>query len=98
MEVVGEPGAALQADLRGVINVCNPERWARADIALALADAMALQRSSVKVISLYDIAAMKGRPLDTSMRISRLEREVHPLFTALREDSGRMAALWRRPA
>jgi dTDP-4-dehydrorhamnose reductase len=84
--------------LRGVINVCNPERWARADIALALAESMATERSLVKVISLYDIPAMRGRPLDTSMHTSRLTREIGARFTPLREDVARLAQLWRKPA
>jgi dTDP-4-dehydrorhamnose reductase len=94
-ELVSAIGAIQEKGLRGVINVCNPVRWARADIAMALAEAIGVERSLVKPISLYDIPAMKGRPLDTSMRTSRLTREVSARFTPLREDIARVARLWR---
>lgn len=79
----------------GVVNTCNPERWSRYDIAFALASAMQADRSLVKPISLYDIPAMAGRPLDTSMSSSRLSRDLQPRFTPLREHIERVAALWR---
>lgn len=84
--------------LQGIVNVCNPERWSRCDIALALANAMHADRSLVKPISLYDIPAMAGRPLDTSMKSSRLASALQPRFVPLGDDIGRVAALWRSPA
>lgn len=95
-ELVTTVQAIQDKGLRGVLNVCNPERWGRADMALALAEEMAVPRSLVNAISLYDIPAMRGRPLDTSMRPSRLTKEVGARFTPLREDIRRVAQLWRR--
>lgn len=84
--------------LQGIVNVCSPERWSRCDIALALASAMQTDRSLVKPISLYDIPAMGGRPLDTSMKSSRLGRALQPRFVSLSDDIERVAALWKAPA
>src|SRR6266850_1077079 len=94
-ELVTTVQAVQDRGLRGVVNVCNPERWARADMALALAEEMMVPRSLVKAIALYDIPAMRGRPLDTSMRTSRLAKEVGARFTPLRQDIRRVAQLWR---
>jgi dTDP-4-dehydrorhamnose reductase len=80
--------------MQGIVNACSPERWSRSDIALALADALRVDRSLVKPISLYDIPAMAGRPLDTSMKSSRLADMLRPTFVALGDDIGRVAALW----
>lgn len=81
--------------LGGVINVCNPEGWSRADIATELAREMGAPPELVRRISLDDIPVMQGRPLDTSMRSSRLAREPHVRFRPLRADIARMAAAWR---
>ena len=87
---------AIQAKkLRGTCNACNPERWSRLDIALSLAVAMGADRSLVKPIALHDLAAMAGRPLDTSMSIPRLSREVQPRFVPLREHFAAVARLRR---
>ncbi len=84
--------------LQGIVNACNPERWSRFDIALALAKAMQAERSLVKPISLYDIPAMAGRPLDTSMKSSRLASALQPRFVPLGDDIERVAALWKAQA
>lgn len=84
--------------LQGVINTCNPERWSRYDIAFALAKAMQTDHSLVQSVSLHDIAAMTGRPLDTSMRSSRLASGLQPRFVPLGDDIRRVAALWASPA
>lgn len=84
--------------LQGVVNTCNPERWSRCDIMLALAHAMHADRSLVKPVSLYDIPAMVGRPLDTSMKSSRLERALQTRFVPLSDDIQRVAALWKSPS
>jgi dTDP-4-dehydrorhamnose reductase len=88
---------AVQAKgLRGIVNACNPEGWSRADIAFAMAEGLNADRSLVKPISLHDLPAMVGRPLDTRMRSSRLQREVRPTFTPLRDDILRVATSWKR--
>ena len=87
----------LQAQLAricGHLNVCNPERWSRAEVALALAAAMGVNTALARQISLYDIPAMVGRPLDTSMACSRLIREVKPTFTPLKDNILKVAANW----
>lgn len=83
--------------LQGIVNACNPERWSRYDIASALANAMQVDSSLVKSISLHDITAMAGRPLNTSMKSSRLANELQPRFVSLSSDIERVAALWKGP-
>ncbi len=90
--------ALQQKRLRGVLNLCNPERWSRFDIAAAMARAMRVDSTLVERIALYDLAAMAGRPLDTSMRISRLERELAPRFAPILADIEATARLWRGTA
>jgi dTDP-4-dehydrorhamnose reductase len=95
---VGDLVRAVQAiqarGLRGTMNVCSPERWSRAGIAQALAKAMGVDGSLVEPISLYDIPAMAGRPLDTSMICSRLIREVGATFQPLETFLPQIAANW----
>ena len=86
---------AIQArDLRGVMNVGNPMRRLRADVALALAETMQADPSLVEVISLYDIPAMAGRPLDTSMACGRLCKDSPLAFTPIAECMTVVAANW----
>jgi dTDP-4-dehydrorhamnose reductase len=74
---------AVQAKkLRGTCNACNPERWSRLDIALGLADAMGADWSLVKPITLRDLTAMAGRPLDTSIDPALVARSAAALRAA----------------
>jgi dTDP-4-dehydrorhamnose reductase len=81
----------------GTVNLCNPERWTRYDVAFALAQAMQVDHSLVRSISLHDIPGMAGRPLDTSMMSSRLARELQPHFTPLQRHIDCTARLWSEP-
>ncbi len=81
--------------LKGVMNVAHPRRWSRAEVAIAMREALAADPALVEVISLYDIPAMAGRPLDTSMACSRLMREVGPSFQSLETFIEVVAAHWR---
>jgi dTDP-4-dehydrorhamnose reductase len=80
--------------LKGVMNVAHPRKWSRADVAIAMAKALPANPALVEVISLYDIPAMAGRPLDTSMACSRLMREVGPSFQPLETFIAHVAANW----
>ena len=44
------------------MNVAHPQRWSRAEVALAMAKALPADPDLVEVISLYDIPAMAGGP------------------------------------
>jgi dTDP-4-dehydrorhamnose reductase len=91
---------AIQArSLHGVLNVCSPERWSRYEIGVALAAAMNLSADRlVKRVNLDDIPTMKGRPLNTSMVCSRLQKETTCSFTPLRASIDHVAANWRPAA
>lgn len=91
--------AAQDAGASGVVNLCNPRRWTRYDIAAALAKAMGAAPALVEPISLHDIPALAGRPLDTSMKCSRLSALVPCLrFAPLEDDIRRVAAAWGAPS
>lgn len=81
--------------LSGTMNVCSPETWSRYDVAVAMAKAIEADSSLVKSISLYDIPSMAGRPLDTSMKCSRLSKELGALFTPLSEHIDRVGLNWK---
>ena len=89
--------AVQDAGAAGIVNLCNPERRARFDIAAKLAAAMAADPSLAQGVSLHDIPAMAGRPLDTSMKCSRLSALVPDArFTPLEDDIRRVAVNWAR--
>jgi len=74
----------IQAEnLTGYMNVCSPEKWSRYNMFTQLAKHMGKDLSLVKNINLYDLAEMKGRPLDTSMICSRLIQETETRFISL---------------
>jgi dTDP-4-dehydrorhamnose reductase len=88
---------AVQArELNGVMNFSSPEIWSRHRIAAELARAMGADAGLVKKISLYDFPSMAGRPLNTSMACSRLQKETDVSFTPLQECIKRTAAHWSR--
>ncbi len=81
-------------ETRRVMNVCCCESWSRYEIARALADAMPVNAARIKKISLHELPAMKGRPLNTSMQCSRLENAPAMVFTSLHDSIKRVAAHW----
>jgi dTDP-4-dehydrorhamnose reductase len=88
---------AVQArSLRGVLNVCSPERWSRYDIALGLASAMQVSPGQITPISLHELPGMSAWPLDTSMTCTRLAKEVGVQFTPLSDALLRVAAYWQQ--
>ena len=72
-------------DLKGYINLCVPEIWSRFDMFYLLAQLINQDIHLVKKIKLYDIAEMKGRPLNTSMTCKRLNQEVETRFVPLKD-------------
>lgn len=89
--------AIQQRGLRGVMNLCGPEACSRFDLARSLAEAMGIDPGKVKRISLHDLPSMAGRPLNTSLRCSRLAQHPDISFLSPWEAVRRMAAVWRRP-
>ena len=86
---------AIQSrDLRGVLNVCNPESCSRHSIARSLAGALRVDSTLVESIGLHDIPAMAGRPLNTSMKCSRLSREAGASFQPLQASVEIVAKNW----
>ena len=67
------------------MNVCSPEVWSRYQINKKLAMLMNKDQALVNEINLYDIPEMRGRPLNTSMICSRLEKEVETEFFPLED-------------
>lgn len=97
-DVVSALFAVQAAGMRGHLNLCSPERWSRAEIALALARAMGVDTALARQIALYDLPSMAGRPLDTSMLSSRLKKSTAATFVPLSESIAAVAGNWRRPA
>lgn len=75
-----------QLGKRGLFNVCSPERWSRLAIAEQVAEIMGVCSRLIEPISLYEIPSMVGRPLDTSMRCSRLRNETKIMFSPLQNN------------
>jgi len=96
---VGDIVRAVQAiqarGLRGTFNVCNPEPSSRHQIAQALAPALGADPALIEPIRLHDIPAMAGRPLNTTMRCSRFQREVRLPFQPLSDAIAAVARNWR---
>lgn len=87
---------AVQASgANGLLNLCAPEYWSRYKMATALAGAMGADPGLVRKIRLYDLPGMAGRPRDTSMACSRLQKEVAPAFLPLQDCIERVAAHYR---
>jgi dTDP-4-dehydrorhamnose reductase len=97
---VGDLVGAIQAiqarGLKGLLNVCSPEACPRHTVARLLAAAMRVDSALVESIGLHDIPAMANRPLDTSMKCSRLNREVGVSFRPLQASVRAVAENWTR--
>ena len=50
---------------------------------------------SKKLDKLYDIAEMKGRPLNTSMVCNRLKQETQSTFISLKDALGKIASNYK---
>ncbi|MCX5662592.1 MAG: SDR family oxidoreductase [Planctomycetota bacterium] len=87
--------AIQEKGLRGVVNVCSPEAWSRYDVAAGMAKELGLDPARINAIKLHSLAAMAGRPLNTSMKCSRLAAASKPAFTPLRDQMRRVAANWK---
>jgi dTDP-4-dehydrorhamnose reductase len=81
--------------LCGLVNLCSPEVWSRHEIALAMCSGLSANRELVTAINLHDIAAMAGRPLNTSMRCSPQLVEAGFQFTPLMRCFERVIANYR---
>lgn len=86
--------ATQQRGLKGVLNMCNPESCSRYFVAQGMAQALHIDSTFVKPIKLHDIPEMAGRPLNTSMKCSRLNREVGVSFQTLQASMDAVADLW----
>lgn len=87
--------AVQKKALRGTLNLCAPEKTNRFALAQTLAQKLGAPGTLVEPISLYDIPAMKNRPLDTSMICSRLSQETDAAFLSLEEALETVAGHWR---
>ena len=95
-DVVDVVHAVQERGLSGVMNLCSPKGISRYEIAMALVEALQVDPALVKKINLHDIPAMAGRPLNTTMRCSRLEKEIAPTFLPLERAIETVAESWRR--
>jgi dTDP-4-dehydrorhamnose reductase len=95
---IGDLVTAIQAiqdlGLTGTLNLCNPASWSRLGVAQALAETMGADSSLVEPVNLHDVPAMAGRPLNTSMQISRFRREVGGSFQPLASSIHQAARNW----
>ena len=86
--------AVQNLGLTGTVNICAPESPSRYEVAVAIAAALGLPTSMVTAVKLHDLPGMSGRPLNTSMRCSRLTSEVGVIFTPLQTAITAIAAQW----
>jgi dTDP-4-dehydrorhamnose reductase len=84
---IGDVVTAMHAiqgrSLSGRLNLCSPEVWSRFGIATALGPGLGAAPDLIEPIHLHDIPAMAGRPLNTSMRCSKVLSEVDIGFTPM---------------
>lgn len=69
----------------GLIHLCAPEPCSRYQLARVLAAALDVDPALVQRVSLHQLPGMQNRPLNTSMRIRRLERILQPDFLSWRQ-------------
>lgn len=93
-DVVEAIVAIQDLNLRGVINVANPESWSRYDLGVAVAEALGVHGDRVQRISLAELEDTKGRPLNTSLRCDRLQHELDFNFTSVQECVVRAVNHW----
>lgn len=94
-DLVSSIFAVQNAGLRGTVNICNPQPWSRYDVAAGMATALGLDPARIKAIKLHSLTGMAGRPLNTSMKCSRLQALGVTRFTSLRDSIRRVAANWK---
>jgi dTDP-4-dehydrorhamnose reductase len=80
--------------LTGTINICAPESPSRYDVALAMAQALGVSNSTISPVKLHELPGMSGRPLNTSMKCTRLSCEVGAMFKPLDEGIASVAEQW----
>jgi dTDP-4-dehydrorhamnose reductase len=81
-------------DVRGIINVANPEAWSRYDLAVAVADALGADRGLVRRVAFSELAITTNRPLNTSLQCDRLSAELAVAFRPVRDCVDQAAANW----
>jgi dTDP-4-dehydrorhamnose reductase len=74
-DVVDSVLALADAGIRGVVNVCGPERRSRLELAVALAEALGPGAGTVEEISLDDLGEGFTRPKRTDLLATRLLAE-----------------------
>lgn len=81
--------------LRGTVNVSASTSLSRYEVAVAIAQALALPPSRVTPVSLHDLPGMAGRPLNTSLKCSRLTTEVGAVFQPLETSIESVVTQWK---
>lgn len=79
---------------RGLYNLACHQDWSRHQIAEALAAALGAPATQVRRVSLHDLPGMAGRPLNTTLRCHRLNRELGYSFRPLESSLAELAAQW----
>ena len=95
-DVVGAVQALQARGARGLYNLSCGEDWSRFQIAQALARALNVQASRVRSIQLHDLASMAGRPLNTTLRSDRLQRDQEWTFKSLQSSIQDVTEQWRK--
>jgi dTDP-4-dehydrorhamnose reductase len=83
LDLVTAIGLIQNSGETGIFNVCAPEPVSRYNVALETAQALQIREPRLTPIRLHDIPAMAGRPLNTSMKATRLKARFDPTFTPL---------------
>lgn len=87
--------AIQESGLQGTVNLCAPRSFSRYEIASSMAEALGVSADRIIPIKLYDLPSMQGRPLNTSLKSSRLESQNCTVFTSLEQNVAKVASLWR---
>lgn len=77
--------------LKGIFNLCGDERWSRYQLAISLAKQLRCSTKRIKKVNLYDLPSMAGRPLNTTLKCSRLKEALGFKFRPMQEHLQKVA-------
>lgn len=95
LDVINIVMALQMKNVTGVINISSPEVWSRYDLAVALGECMGVDSNRVKRISLDDLQETFKRPKNTSIKASKILREIDYKFKPMMRHIEQIAESWR---
>lgn len=83
-------------ELRGVVNLCSPEKWSRYDLARVVAERLGKSPDLVLRVSLDDVPGLVPRPKCTRLMPLRLLHELACEFTSVESCVEKLVEEYRR--